>query len=97
MRLPRDLSGPDLAQALGALGYRVTRQIGSHLRLTTLNTGNIILQSRNTTPSALGRSQQFWSTLLGISRRREMILSHACFVRSDKDGPPLPRVCVAGD
>lgn len=35
MRLPRDLSGPDLAQALGVLGYRVTRQTGSHLRLTT--------------------------------------------------------------
>ncbi len=35
MRLPRDLSGTDLAQALRALGYRVTRQTGSHLRLTT--------------------------------------------------------------
>lgn len=39
MRLPRDLSGPDLAQALGALGYRVTRQTGSHLRLTTFEHG----------------------------------------------------------
>ena len=35
MRLPRDLSGSDLAQALRALGYSVTRQTGSHLRLTT--------------------------------------------------------------
>lgn len=34
MRLPRDLSGLDLAKALGKVGYRVTRQTGSHLRLT---------------------------------------------------------------
>jgi predicted RNA binding protein YcfA (HicA-like mRNA interferase family) len=35
MRLPRDLSGDDLAKALGRLGYKITRQTGSHLRLTT--------------------------------------------------------------
>lgn len=35
MRLPRDLSGSDLAQALRKLGYSTTRQTGSHLRLTT--------------------------------------------------------------
>ena len=35
MRLPRDVSGSDLAQALGKLGYSITRQTGSHLRLTT--------------------------------------------------------------
>ncbi len=35
MRLPRDVSGRELAQALRALGYAVTRTSGSHLRLTT--------------------------------------------------------------
>lgn len=35
MRLPRDLSGVDLAKALSRYGYRVTRQTGSYLRLTT--------------------------------------------------------------
>ncbi|MGH8610463.1 MAG: type II toxin-antitoxin system HicA family toxin [Gammaproteobacteria bacterium] len=34
MKLPRDLSGIELARALERLGYRVTRQSGSHLRLT---------------------------------------------------------------
>ena len=34
MRLPRDLSGAELARALGRLGYEVTRQTGSHVRLT---------------------------------------------------------------
>jgi predicted RNA binding protein YcfA (HicA-like mRNA interferase family) len=35
MKLPRDLSGAELAKALGRVGYRVTRQTGSHIRLTT--------------------------------------------------------------
>jgi predicted RNA binding protein YcfA (HicA-like mRNA interferase family) len=34
MRLPRDLSGADFAKALEKVGYRVTRQTGSHMRLT---------------------------------------------------------------
>ena len=34
MRLPRDLSGAKLAAALGRLGYVVSRQTGSHMRLT---------------------------------------------------------------
>jgi predicted RNA binding protein YcfA (HicA-like mRNA interferase family) len=39
MRLPRDLSGQDLAKALRILGYEVTRQTGSHMRMTTLEEG----------------------------------------------------------
>lgn len=39
MKLPRDLSGADLARALEAFGYRVTRQTGSHMRLTTSERG----------------------------------------------------------
>jgi len=34
MRLPRDLSGAELIKRLGRLGYTVTRQTGSHVRLT---------------------------------------------------------------
>ena len=39
MRLPRDLGGAELARALEKLGYRVTRQTGSHMRLTTVEGG----------------------------------------------------------
>ena len=39
MKLPRDLSGAELAKALKRLGYVVTRQSGSHMRLTTLEGG----------------------------------------------------------
>lgn len=34
MKLPRDLSGVELAKALEKIGYRPTRQTGSHIRLT---------------------------------------------------------------
>ena len=40
MRIPRDLSGPDLARALARLGYVVSRQTGSHMRLTTMERGS---------------------------------------------------------
>lgn len=39
MRLPRDLSGDELAALLQRYGYIVTRQTGSHMRLTTFQEG----------------------------------------------------------
>ena len=39
MRLPRDVSGEDLARRLARLGYQTTRQTGSHLRRTTDRNG----------------------------------------------------------
>jgi predicted RNA binding protein YcfA (HicA-like mRNA interferase family) len=34
MKLPRDVSGAQLVKALSKLGYRVSRQTGSHIRLS---------------------------------------------------------------
>jgi predicted RNA binding protein YcfA (HicA-like mRNA interferase family) len=39
MRLPRDIDGVQLARALRILDYNVTRQKGSHMRMTTLRDG----------------------------------------------------------
>ncbi len=39
MRLPRDLSGRELARTLRRYGYVVTREVGSHMRLTTQQGG----------------------------------------------------------
>lgn len=39
MRLPRDLSGSDLIRSLQLFGYVITRQSGSHIRLTTQQNG----------------------------------------------------------
>jgi len=54
MRLPRDLSGSDLAQALRKLGYSMTRQTGSHLRLTTAEHGEHHLTIPQHTPLRIG-------------------------------------------
>ena len=35
LKLPRDLSGSELAKLLARYGYEVTRQTGSHMRLTS--------------------------------------------------------------
>ncbi len=40
MKLPRDIDGIVLANKLKKLGYIITRQTGSHLRLTTENGGH---------------------------------------------------------
>ena len=39
MKVPRDLGGEELASLLGQFGYRATRQVGSHLRLTSTSKG----------------------------------------------------------
>ena len=39
MKLPRDLTGLQLVKYLEVLGYRTTRQTGSHIRVTTLQNG----------------------------------------------------------
>jgi predicted RNA binding protein YcfA (HicA-like mRNA interferase family) len=54
MRLPRDLSGNDLAQALRKLGYQVTRQTGSHIRLTTAERGEHHLTIPSHNPLRVG-------------------------------------------
>ena len=59
MRLPRDLDGAELARALGKLGYRITRQTGSHIRLTTTEGGEHHVTVPAHTPLRVG-------TLAGI-------------------------------
>lgn len=39
MKLPRDLDGEKLASLLRRYGYQITRQTGSHIRLTSLAKG----------------------------------------------------------
>ena len=54
MKLPRDLSGDDLAKVLKRLGYTVTRQTGSHMRLTTTEHGEHHLTIPRSTPLRIG-------------------------------------------
>lgn len=39
MKLPREISGSELAGLLKKYGYQISRQTGSHMRLTTLQQG----------------------------------------------------------
>jgi predicted RNA binding protein YcfA (HicA-like mRNA interferase family) len=59
MRLPRDLSGNDLIKALAVLGYQLTRQTGSHVRLTTQQGGEHHITVPRHSPLKIG-------TLAGI-------------------------------
>jgi predicted RNA binding protein YcfA (HicA-like mRNA interferase family) len=36
LKLPRDITGNELVKKLGKLGYSITRQSGSHIRLTKI-------------------------------------------------------------
>ena len=40
MKLPRQISGEELARLLHRYGYQITRQTGSHLRLTSKFNGS---------------------------------------------------------
>lgn len=61
MRLPRDINGSELAKALRVFGYDVTRQNGSHIRVTTQTGGEHHEVIPNHSPIKLG-------TLRGILR-----------------------------
>jgi predicted RNA binding protein YcfA (HicA-like mRNA interferase family) len=59
MKLPRDVSGDDLAKALQTFGYQITRQAGSHLRLTTTEGGEHHVTIPRHSLCALARSPLF--------------------------------------
>ncbi|HUW29785.1 MAG TPA: type II toxin-antitoxin system HicA family toxin [Sulfuriferula sp.] len=54
MRVPRDLSGVDLVKRLERMGYSVTRQTGSHMRLTSTVRGEHHITIPNHDPLRLG-------------------------------------------
>ena len=54
MKLPRDISGADLVKALRACGYRVSRQSGSHIRLSTSENGAHHVTIPNHNPIRIG-------------------------------------------
>ncbi len=54
MRLPRDLTGKKFAKMVEILGYRIERQTGSHIRLTTTNNGEHHITIPNHSPVKVG-------------------------------------------
>lgn len=54
MKLPRNISGQDLIKYLKVYGYEVTRQSGSHIRLTTTKNGEHHITIPNHNPLKIG-------------------------------------------
>ena len=54
MRIPRDLTGEGLIKLLKPLGYSVSRQSGSHVRLTTEQNGEHHITIPNHKPLKIG-------------------------------------------
>jgi predicted RNA binding protein YcfA (HicA-like mRNA interferase family) len=54
MRLPRDISSTELIKLLQKFGYQISRQKGSHIRLTTTKQGEHHITIPNHDPIRLG-------------------------------------------
>lgn len=54
MRIPRDISGGELIKRLKPFGYSITRQTGSHIRLTTEMNGVHRITIPNHNPLRIG-------------------------------------------
>jgi len=72
MKTPRDLSGAELAKALRKLGYVVTRQTGSHLRVTTQEGGEHHEVIPNHSPIKIGTLK---SILRNVAAHHRMAVS----------------------
>jgi predicted RNA binding protein YcfA (HicA-like mRNA interferase family) len=54
MKLPRDISAQELIKSMQKLGYVISRQRGSHIRLKTLSNGEHHITVPNHNPVKIG-------------------------------------------
>jgi predicted RNA binding protein YcfA (HicA-like mRNA interferase family) len=83
-RLPRDLSGLELAKRLESFGYAVTRQKGSHLRLTTFRAGEHHVTVPNTNHSGRAHSTAFSKTSLSMRGFHATRFINSCLAEGDQ-------------
>lgn len=74
MKLPRDVGGEELARLLSRYGYAMTRQTGSHLRLTSTYKG---LQHHVTVPR---------HSPLSVGTLGSIISEVASYLKTDRGG-----------
>ncbi len=53
-KIPRDITGYELSKLMGQFGYQITRQTGSHIRLTTMENGIHHVTIPNHNPLKIG-------------------------------------------
>ena len=68
MRIPRDTSALELIKALRCLGYAVTRQTGSHIRVTTEHNGQHHETIPNHAPLKVGTLSGILKSVAGHHR-----------------------------
>ncbi|HLD41367.1 MAG TPA: type II toxin-antitoxin system HicA family toxin [Candidatus Omnitrophota bacterium] len=69
MKIPRDIGGQELARLLSKYDYQITRQKGSHIRLTTRINGEHHITIPNHMPLKIGTVS---SILTDISEHLKM-------------------------
>jgi predicted RNA binding protein YcfA (HicA-like mRNA interferase family) len=67
MKIPRDCNGAELARALRKFGYRIERQTGSHLVLTSAENGEHHVTVPNHHPIKVGTLRIYQRLLLPIT------------------------------
>lgn len=76
MKIPRDISGSDLIKYLKQFGYTVTRQSGSHIRLTTNQNGEHHITIPNLSPLKIGTLSAILSDIAThFSKTKEEIVT----------------------
>ena len=62
-KIPRDITGYELIKIIGKFGYQITRQTGSHIRLTTKENGIHHITVPNHNPLKIGTLSNILSDL----------------------------------
>lgn len=76
MKFPRSLSADDLIKALAHYGYSISRQKGSHIRLTTHIKGTHHITIPNHNPLKIGTVSSILSDVAGhLGTTKEALLS----------------------
>ncbi|MDZ4810212.1 MAG: type II toxin-antitoxin system HicA family toxin [Bacteroidota bacterium] len=66
MKLPRNISASELVSSLLKFGYKISRQKGSHLKLTTLSNRQHHITIPNNNPIKLGTLSSILGRYLSI-------------------------------
>ncbi len=76
MKRPRDISSREIVKRLKPLGYRVTRQVGSHMRLTTEERGQHHITIPNHKQLTIGKiNAMLWDVARHFGMPREDLMN----------------------
>jgi len=79
MKLPRDLGGQELAKILSKYGFQITRQTGSHIRLTSTIKGEHHITIPKHKPLKIGTLNSILSDIALYLETDKQSLMHELF------------------